>query len=628
MIVSEISGIAKKEVPQQKQNISTLSDEKVLELAKIGLKIEDHYKSPQDIEWCLLDDQINILQARPVTDVRKSIPELTEKNLEGLKGEWTKSPLDERVSEPLTPFTWSIAKESIPSFFETLSVFGFYFPKDTDLVRLFYGRPYVSKTELEKIFINLPGVVDDFLMGGQTQITRENIKPSFSMATMGFRALLLVNQVHKDWDREYPKIISEFERLKKLDIHDASSKELLENLEFILGLAKSIGTTHALSIIFCEALYQMLFIFVSRYTRGDPNILCPKLVAGLKENKTLETNKKLWILAQKARASELISKEIISGDYNNLKMTLSQSSEGKEFLIQFQDFLKSYGHRSPKYDLYFPSWRDDPNLVLELLATYLAADTSSDPEIMERKGIKERERATDFVLKEIGRKKIDRIFPVKKLIFLKILKLAQKYMMLRENQQFYIGQGYPIGRSFILEIGSRFSESKYIDEPLDIFFLNIEEVRKLVGGDQIKDLKNKINKRKAEFELFKSIDPPAIITREGPKDLGFKESLRGLGGSPGVVTGHVRIITDLDQFSEFKKGEILVAPTTNPSWTPLFMVAKGVVTELGGMLCHGAVVAREYRIPAVLGVKNATRILKNGQKITIDGAKGIISTHD
>ena len=118
------------------------------------------------------------------------------------------------------------------------------------------------------------------------------------------------------------------------------------------------------------------------------------------------------------------------------------------------------------------------------------------------------------------------------------------------------------------------------------------------------------------------------MTKEGPKDWGYKESLKGIGGSPGVASGTVRIITDLDQFSELREGEILVAPTTNPSWTPLFMVAKGVVCELGGMLCHGAVVAREYKIPAVLGVKNATKILRNGQRITIDGGKGIIFTQD
>jgi pyruvate,water dikinase len=206
------------------------------------------------------------------------------------------------------------------------------------------------------------------------------------------------------------------------------------------------------------------------------------------------------------------------------------------------------------------------------------------------------------------------------------LKLAQKYMILRENQQFYIGQGYPVARKIVLEIGSRFANTGVIKEPEDVFFLRIEEIRKIAKGEKIKDIQKKVIKRREEFEMFRKVDPPLLITKEGPKEMEVGEILKGVGGSPGRVSGHVKIISDISEFGEFEKGEILVAPTTNPSWTPLFLMASAVVTEVGGMLCHGAVVAREYGIPAVLGVKNATSTLKNGQRVTVDGVKGVVYT--
>ncbi len=625
MIIPKQDGVIKTEVPENKQSAPTLTNEEILKLAEIGLRVERHYKAPQDIEWCNYQNRFYILQSRPVTDVGKVVPVLDKKEFEGIIGEWTKSPLDERVQEPLTPFTWSIAQESIPSFFTALEVFGFRVPEDVEMARLFYGRPYVNKTELEKMFSDLPGVVDDFIMGGQVQIDRKKI--SLSMLPVFFRALLLVNQVHKDWDSELPGILNDFEALKSFDMKDASSEELLSKLDQIIEIAQSIGATHALSIIFCEALYQILVIFAARYTGDDAYDLCPKLVSGL-ENKTLETNKRIWELAKCAQASKFLRDEILQGNYASLLISLDAKKEGKVFLGNFEKFLKKYGHRSPKYDLIFPSWRDDPDMVLKLIKTYLESEISSDPQALEKKCIQERIKATEFVLRKLNTHTLDRIFPVKRMIFKRLLQLAQKYMTLRENQQFFIGQGYPIARRVVLELGLRFVKMEIIENPLDIFFMNIQEIREIVSGKRVEDVNGKVIKRKGEFQRFKNLETPLIITKDGPKDPTGKEILKGIGGSPGTVHGKARIVTDIKEFGKFKEGEILIAPTTNPSWTPLFIMAKGVVTEVGGMLCHGAVVAREYGIPAVLGVKNATRILRDGQEITIDGGKGIIYTKD
>lgn len=624
MIIPSQDGTSQIQVPMARQRVSTLSDKKILELANIGLKIEQHYESPQDIEWCLSQDRFYILQARPITDIAHKMQALSTEEFENLEGEWSKSPLDERVQEPLTPFTWSAAQESIPSFFGALEAFGFRIPKNVELAKLFYGRPYVNKTLLEEIFQDLPGVVDDLLSGGQVQLDRKKIKPTFSMLPNILRAMLLVNQVHKDWDRELPRIQKEIDSLRRFQIEKASSEELLAQMDRIFYLAHSIATTHVLSIIFCEALYQVLVMFIERYVGETTSSLCPKLVSGLSENKTLETNKKLWRLALDAKNSEYIRNEILSGNYTRIVDSLRESEEGREFLEHFHEFIGAYGHRSPKYDLIYPSWGDDPDLILKLVRNYLKSDISFDPNYLERKAIKEREEATEFVLSRLNTSALDKIIPIKRYIFLRLLGLSQKYMMLRENQQFYIGQGYPIARRIVLEIGSLFVDMEILKDPLDVFFLTIEEIRGVLLERKVEGITMKIMKRKREYEMFKEVEPPPLITKYGAKAWPGKEILKGIGASPGVASGRVRIISDIEEFGRFKEGEILVAPTTNPSWTPLFMMAKGIVTEVGGQLCHGAVVAREYRIPAVLCVKNATRILKDGQKITLDGGNGVI----
>jgi pyruvate,water dikinase len=624
MVIAEGEGVITKAIPIGDRNRVTLSREQITRLSAIGMKIEEHYGSPQDIEWCILDSEIFILQSRPVTDMGRVVPKISEDIIKGLVGEWTKSPLDERVQEPLTPFTWSIARESVPSFFEALRAFGFRFPEEEKMVKLFYGRPYVSKTELEKIFHNMPGVVDDFLMGGQSQLDRGKIKFSFFMLPMAFRALVMVNQVHKDWDREYPRILAEFTVLKKMDLKSVTSEELIGKLDHILGLAHSIAAIHALSIIFCEALYQFLVMFVSRYVDEDPSILCPKLVAGLSENRTLEANKNLWNLARKARVNEEIKVQIMSGDYQGMRKSLDKTPEGKAYLKEFHRFLGAYGHRSPKYDLIYPSWGDDPDLVMELVSSYLSSDVSHNPKNMERRGIEDRKKATALVYKGMRKGITGHVFPVNRIVFGKLLFLSQKYMELRENQQFYIGQGYPIARRIVLELGRRFVQSGVLSDPMDVFFLNVDEIRDMVNGKKVKELEMKLKRRKRDFEAFKKIEPPAIITKDGERNWDTKEVLSGIGGSPGMVSGRVKVMTSLKELGKFQEGEILVAPTTNPSWTPLFMMAKAVVTEVGGMLSHGAVVAREYQIPCVLGVRGATEILKDGDLVTVDGTKGVV----
>jgi pyruvate,water dikinase len=188
---------------------------------------------------------------------------------------------------------------------------------------------------------------------------------------------------------------------------------------------------------------------------------------------------------------------------------------------------------------------------------------------------------------------------------------------------------FPPLRCPMLELGKRWQERGLLDERGDIFYLEIDEIMRMPKTPQ--PMQDKARLRKETFLSAHHTPCPNII-RDGEEIFGAQaeteevraSGLQGVAGSPGVVTGITRIIKSPEEFTRLKKGEILVAPITNPVWTPLFSIASAVITEVGGILSHGAIVAREYGIPAVMSVAGATLLLHDGQRITVDGNKGLI----
>jgi len=182
----------------------------------------------------------------------------------------------------------------------------------------------------------------------------------------------------------------------------------------------------------------------------------------------------------------------------------------------------------------------------------------------------------------------------------------------------------------VLEIGRRYCEKGLLDDRQDIFYLTVGEIMDVESGkfSEIGNIKELLQKRKDDWHRQVDSDPPLIIRSDGRQWRNTNQKaqegnvLRGVGASSGRVTGTARIIREPSQAHLFNKGEILVAPYTEPGWAPLFLMAKALVMEVGGALCHGAIVAREYGIPAVVGVNRATSEIKDGDQITVDGSSG------
>jgi pyruvate,water dikinase len=211
-----------------------------------------------------------------------------------------------------------------------------------------------------------------------------------------------------------------------------------------------------------------------------------------------------------------------------------------------------------------------------------------------------------------------------------MLEKAHTYLPFRENPKYYVFKCYSGSRRIFSELGSRLYENGYCKAPEEVYFLTVPELENLFYRKDIdkKRINNLIQQRKEEWHRNLSIEPPFVVRSDGkPVSYSGEESsasniLEGDPVSRGRVTGIARIIFDPAEGCIFNKGEILVAPFTDPGWTPLFLTAKALVMEAGGVMCHGAVVAREYGIPAVVGVKHATTRIKTGDEITVDGEQG------
>jgi len=204
-------------------------------------------------------------------------------------------------------------------------------------------------------------------------------------------------------------------------------------------------------------------------------------------------------------------------------------------------------------------------------------------------------------------------------------------MLLRDNRHYYVTMPFSLIKKAINLLGHRLKNKDLTHSDKDIFFLTLEELERLIKSELIAaDARSLIENRKSARvinvdELPSFIKGTPHAEKFTPAIVIAGKNLKGIGGSPGIASGPVKVILSPSDFSRFKKGDILVAVSTDPAWTPLFAIAGGVVTEYGGLLSHGAIVAREYGIPAVLDIKNATKTMKDGDIIEVDGNRGLVN---
>jgi phosphohistidine swiveling domain-containing protein len=291
--------------------------------------------------------------------------------------------------------------------------------------------------------------------------------------------------------------------------------------------------------------------------------------------------------------------------------------------------MAAHGHHGhSEIEFFSPRWSETPDYILGLVRGYLRSIDEANPVQKQRRLAEQRER-----LAEQCRHKLTS--PIKRRLFDWSLRQTAKLARDRENSKSEAVRLTAGHRRLLLELGERLRQQGILQDRDDIFFLEAAEVEPVVQGRADFDIKERIAQRRAEYEWnMAQAPPPVVVGRYDPQKYAASsidrtvKVLKGLAVSPGVVTGKARVIAHPDNGQHVEPGEILVAPITNPAWTPYFLPAAGVVMDLGGVLSHGATIAREYGLPAVVNVGPATRILRTGQMIRVDGDRGTVTILD
>lgn len=439
------------------------------------------------------------------------------------------------------------------------------------------------------------------------------------------------------WNDELlPEIKQHIAYFESSDLRGMSLDQLRAHLTEALKRTGRIGGLHH------EALMPMLFAmsqfeeFYCELFDGATTLDALRLTQGL-ENLTIKSDRALWQLSRTARSNPEVHSILSRNAASDVMSALEESSQGKSFLADLRGWLKQYGQRlNSAFALSEPSWIEDPTPAIQNLQTYINLPDRK-PE-MESGLADEREKAVaEARAKLAGYPK-----PVVAR-FENLLKAAQVAAIVHEDHNVWIDQRiFHHIRRICMEFGARLAQAGVLETADDIFYLTPEELQ----NSRDTSMKDLVQGRKSEMERFSQITPPPMLGTTPPFELtnagsmvraifkgemaqsngGQSEAsmVKGLAGSAGIIRGTAKVLYSLAEASKLQPGDILVTPFTEPPWTPLFATAGAVVTDQGGVLSHTAVVAREYRIPAVVGTGSATSIFQDGQLIEVDGNTGIV----
>ena len=566
-------------------------------LAKLGAAIERHYTTPQDIEWAWINDgtktgEFLILQARPMT----ALPEPLKIKVKG--------PMS--MVLPMLAEMWPVRPYPLD-----MSTF-------TGAVERAVGNFLVvmlgkSAPDPDQALVEADGVVVCF--------QPPEVRPSAGMLVTAGRTFWRTR--HNDpskWalDPRLAEALREGQKQNELDPATLSWSENITVIHQSLALIPRVMQLR--EVYFPQAILGLgsLWLLVTLARRKA----CLGVLLGGVETKTTETNRALQDLAAQIHADRGLSNLFSHRQAEEILPGLAGFEGGQAFLKSFEQFMAEYGHRETALTISAGAWQDQPQIVLEILKAQSTADPREPDSYQAWKRVRD-ELLNDSILGS---------WPVRGL-FLKALKNGRALFQIREDTHFYATLAQPPIRRVALELGARLKAANLLDTSEAVFHLRLDELEGLgqpwPPSDQTRArIRNLVAQRQAKRESLSGkpmIDPRllAITTRAYP---GEDVLLSGSSGSPGVASGPARIVRDSSEFGKLQPGDVLVAPVTNPAWTPLFLHAAAVVVDTGSAASHAAIVAREYGVPAVMGTLNGTKQLKDGQWIRVDGSRGLVLT--
>ncbi|WP_191560406.1 phosphoenolpyruvate synthase [Metabacillus idriensis] len=615
-------GTEEKEIEPGQQNLSTLSDEQVLELERIGRKLEAYFGYPQDIEWCLVDDTFYIVQSRPITTLYP-IPEANDQE----NHVYVSVGHQQMMTDPMKPLGLSFFLLTTPA------------PMRKAGGRLFVDvTPMLASPDSRKMLLDAMGQHDPLMKDALLTINergdfikslpndkqeQSSGKSNKSVSSADSRA-----QIEND-----PTIVSNLIKSSQTSI-----EELKQNIQTKLGsdlfdfilediqILKKILFDPQSSAVFMAAIDASSWINENMNEWLGEKNAADILSQSVPNNITSEMGLALLEVADVIRPYPEVIDYLQHVKDDNFLDELVKFDGGQETQDAIYDYLSKYGMRcTGEIDLTKTRWSEKPTTLVPVILSNIK---NFEPNASNRKFEQGRQEALKKEQELLDRLKQLPGGEQKAKETKRMIDLIRNFIGYREYPKYGMVNRYFIYKQALLKEAEQLVQAGVIHEKEDIYYLTFEELHEVVRTNKL-DYQI-ISKRKDEYELYEKLTPPRVITSDGEIIAGKHkrenlpaEAIVGLPVSSGVIEGRARVILNMEN-ANLEEGDILVTAFTDPSWTPLFVSIKGLVTEVGGLMTHGSVIAREYGLPAVVGVEDATKLIKDGQRIRVNGAEGYI----
>jgi len=611
---SPAGGTQEQAIEPARQEQPALTDAQVVQLAQLGRRIEAHFGRPQDIEWCLVDDGFQIVQSRPITTLFP-IPAVGDRE----NHVYVSVGHQQMMTDPMKPLGLSMWQLTA--------------------LRPMYdagGRLFVDVTQGLASPMSRAGLLEVMGRGDplirdalETILDRGDFIPSLpDQGPAGPPAGGAPAPIEAD-----PGIVTDLIERSQASIatlqRDIRTKSGPARFDFLLEAFQEhkrvLGDPRSMQVIMAgmEAtwwLNEQLQAWLGEKNAADT------LTLSAPNNVTSEMGLALLEVADVIRPHPEVVAFLQDVEDEGFLDELAKLPGGQEAQDAIRAYLDRYGMRCVgEIDITRPRWSERPTTLVPVILDNVR---NFEPGARERRfeqGRQEAEKKEQDVLERLralpdGERKAEETK--------RMIDRVRTFIGYREYPKYAIVSRYFVYKQALLEEAERLVQAHVLGETEDIFYLTFQELHEVVGTNQVDD--QLIRRRKDAFRAYQALTPPRVLTSDGEVIAGAYRrddvpagALVGLPVSAGTVEGRARVILDMAE-ADLEAGDILVTAYTDPSWTPLFVAINGLVTEVGGLMTHGAVIAREYGLPAVVGVEHATRLIRDGQRIRVHGTDGYV----
>jgi pyruvate,water dikinase len=615
-------GTKEQEVEPEDQNKQTLTDEQIVQLERLGRKIEDHFGSPQDIEWCLADDKFYIVQSRPITTLYP-IPDSNDKENHVYVSVGHQQMMTDAM-RPLGLSLWQLTAAR-----PMLKAGGRLFVDITILL---------ASSATRQTIIDVMGEHDPLVKDAIISVVERGdfIKPipedkgelNPIKSSRGKSSADILSQIEND-----PAIAAALIRrseayieLLKQNIPTKSGTDLFDFiLEDLQQFRKSLFDAQNMGAIRAVLDASMWINDKMEEWLGEKNV-ADTLSQSVPNNITSEMGLELLDVADVIRPYPQIISYLQQTKNDDFLDELPKFDGGQEARYAIDAYLNKYGMRcAGEIDITKPRWSEKP---LTLVPTILNNIKNFEHSAGKRKFEQGQQEALKKEEELLNRLKQLQDGEQKARETKQMIDMLRNFAGYREYPKYSIVSQSFICKQALMKEAEKLAQVGVISEKEDVYYLTFQEFREAVRTNEVDH--QLLSQRKEEHNTFEKLTPPRVITSDGEIVIGrYKrgnlpaDAIVGLAVSSGIVEGRARIILNMED-ADLEDEDILVTSFTDPSWTPLFVSIKGLVTEVGGLMTHGAVIAREYGLPAVVGVENATKLIKDGQRIRVNGTEGYV----